>query len=205
MEPQAINTNGVSITIRTMDTGYLMADREPDGVEVSVACRQCAGAELWPNPMYVEYYRKLTGAYGACAILAWHERMIVGFLPFLPRGCGFVLPHCLHYVEAEDACMVQRFSPVPQQDMASRDLKTHCLSVAPELRRQGLGSAMVRYLIAWARTHYWQRIGGWAFAQSSFGWLPDIAFWEKCGFSRGVATGWDEDITDPGFEYSLEL
>ena len=44
-------------------------------------------------------------------------------------------------------------------------------------------------------------VEGWAFETSNFGWLPDIAFWEKCGFNRGTARGWDECITDPGFGY----
>jgi len=64
---------------------------------------------------------------------------------------------------------------------------------------------MVRYLVEWARANRWQRIEGWAFENSDFGWLPDIAFWEKCGFRRGSARGWDECITDPGFEYCMRL
>ncbi len=188
-----------------MDTEYLMADQEPAGLTVSVECRVRARPEQWPNPMYVTYYRKLTDAYGACAILAWQSQTIVGFLPFVPVDCGISLPHCLHYVHAEEIPQVEAFMPTPESEMEQRALRTHCLSVAEPLRRKGLGSDMVRYLVDWAREHQWQSIEGWAFETSDFGWLPDIGFWEKCGFKRGKARGWDEHITDPGIEYYMEL
>ena len=205
MESEAITIDGIPVTIRPMDTGYLMADREPDGVEVAVGCRAYAKPEQWPNPMYVTYYGKLTKAYGACAILAWQAQSVVGFLPFVPIECGIDLPHCLHYVDAEDMAAVETFSPVPKEQMRQRILKTHCLSVKPTMRRKGLASRLVRYLVEWAKANEWQRIQGWAFEKSDFAWLPDIIFWEKCGFHRGKARAWDESITDPGFEYYIDL
>ena len=114
MEPQDTTVDGIPVVIRPMDTGYLMADREPNGVEVAVGCRVVANPQQWPNPMYVTYYRKLTHAYGACAILAWQEQAVVGFLPFVPTGCGMGLPHCLHYVDEEKMAAVGAFSPVPK-------------------------------------------------------------------------------------------
>ena len=100
---------------------------------------------------------------------------------------------------------IDAFLPTPAGAMKQHALKTHCLSVKQSMRRQGLGSAMVRYLVEWAAGNGWERVQGWAFAASDFGWLPDIVFWEKCGFRRGTARGWDEEITDPGFEYSMDL
>lgn len=205
MKPKDITVDGIPIVIRPMDTGYLMADREPNGVEVAVGCRVQAKPEQWPNPMYVTYYRKLTDAYGACAILAWQEQTVVGFLPFIPTECGINLPACLHYVDEEDIAEVEAFSPIPEDDMRRRVLKTHCLSVKQAMHRKGLGSQMVRYLVEWAKVNEWQRIEGWAFEKSNFSWLPNIVFWEKCGFKRGQARGWDEYITDPGFEYHMDL
>ena len=35
--------------------------------------------------------------------------------------------------------------------------------------------------------------------------IPSKRVAEKCGFKRGKARGWDEHITDPGFEYYLDL
>ena len=205
MKPNDITLDGIPVAIRPMDAGYLMAEPEPGGVEVAVACRVHAKPEQWPNPMYATYYRKLTHAYGACAILAWLEQTIVGFLPFVPVECGIKLPACLHYVDEQAQAEVEAFSPIPKHDMEQRILEIHCLSVKKSMRRQGVGSRMVRYLVEWAKANEWQRIQGWAFAKSNFGWLPDIAFWEKCGFKRGAPRGWDEEITDPGFDYYIDL
>lgn len=205
MRPKDITVDGIPVVIKPMDTGFFMADREPKGVEVSVGCRVHAKPEQWPNPMYVTYYRKLTENYDACAILAWQEQTVIGFLPFLPTECGMLLPHCLHYVAEGGMAAVRAFSPVPKDNMRQRFLQTHCLSVKQTMRRKGLGSKMVRYLIEWAIANEWQRIEGWAFEKSNFGWLPDIVFWEKCGFKRGKARGWDEYITNPGFEYYMNL
>ena len=146
-----------------------------------------------------------TRAYGACAILAWQNQAIVGFLPFAPVDRGIRLPHCLHYVAAEEMPEVEAFIPTPKNESRRGLLRTHCLSVAQPMRRKGLGSQMVQYLVEWATAHQWQRIEGWAFETSDFGWLPDISFWEKCEFKRGKARGWDEHITDPGFEYYMDL
>ena len=205
MEARAVTIEGISITVKPMGTDYIMADQEPDGIEVAVACRAYAAPEKWPNPMYVTYYRKLTEAYGACAILAWQEKSVVGFLPFTPPGCGQRLPACVHYVDEEDMPGVQSFVPVPQESLSPKLLKTHCLSVKGPLRRKGLGSQMVGCLVEWARANGWERIEGWAFENGDYGWVPNIEFWEHCGFRRGKARGWDEHITDPGYEYSLEL
>ena len=101
--------------------------------------------------------------------------------------------------------MVESASLVPQTDLNPKVLETHCVAVAPQLRRKELGSAMVRYLVGWARSNGWQRIEGWAFADGGYTWLPDIAFWEKNGFTRGIARPWDESITAPGFEYDMDL
>jgi GNAT superfamily N-acetyltransferase len=205
MNTRQMRFDGKFTVIRPMDASYLMADREPEGVTVSVPCRTCAKPHQWPNPMYVTYYRELTDAYGACAILAWQSHEIVGFLPFVPLGCGIRLPHCFHYVDAGQAAEVEAFVPIPTSEMPRRVLSTHCLSVKHSMRRKGLGSELVRYLAGWARANGWERIQGWAFEKSDFGWIPDIVFWEKCGFKRGKARGWDEDITDPGYEYYMDL
>ena len=205
MKPKEVTIDGATVTIRPMGIDYVMSDQEPPGVEVAVGCRTDVGPGKWPNPMYVTYYKKLTEAYGTCAILAWQERTVVGFLPFTPTECGQCLPACVGYVDEEDMADVRAFTPVPQKDLSPKVLKTHCLSVKASMRRKGFGSQMVRYLVEWARANGWERIQGWAFEKSDFGWLPSIVFWEKCGFNRGKARGWDECITDPGFEYYMEL
>ena len=54
--------------------------------------------------------------------------------------------------------MVEKSAPTPFDELNPRVLKTQCLSVKQSLRRKGLGTAMVKYLIQWARNQGWQRI-----------------------------------------------
>lgn len=210
MEPKTIVVDGMEAMIKPMGTDYIMSDAEEKvGILVDIECR--AGAKHWPNPLYVAYYSELVEAYGTCAILAWQGRSVVGFLPFRPKDCGLPeLPFCIHYFDPEEPDLecVEQATPIPLSEMDRKMLEVRCLSVRSSLHRQGLGSEMARYLIAWARENGWQRIEGWAFAQSDFSWLPDIAFWEKAAFKRGTARVFDEsdpETSQRGFEFAIDL
>ena len=183
--------DGAETTIRPMGEDYLMADAEPDGITVDLTCR--ASAKAWPNPIYSVYYRKLTDAYGAAAILAWQDTAVVGFLPFKPHGFASALPHCIHYVPGEagvpdesELTAIQRATPVAFGDLDPKVLVVQCASVKPELRGKGLGTAMASYLVDWARERGWERIQGSAFIDGDWGWLPNVEFWEGVGFTRGA-------------------
>lgn len=72
-----------------------------------------------------------------------------------------------------------------------------------------IATRMAKTLIQWAGDQGWEGIEA-----NSFEDIPMLyqmtgcaghTFWEKCGFRRGRARGWDEEITDPGFEYSMDL
>ena len=174
-----------------MGSDYFMADTEPDGLIVELTCRQFA--KVWPNRLYIAYYQKITEAYGASAIFAWQNRTVVGFLPFEPVNCGVpALPNCIHYVtgqfgEPDEARseMIAQSTATPFADLHSKTLKVHCINVKQAFRRRGLGSAMARYLVEWARPQGWERIEGSAFLDGDWGWLPNVEFWEKVGFVRG--------------------
>lgn len=207
MHAHNVTVGGSEITIRPMGRDYIMASAEPEGVTVQLACRQCAG--VWPNPIYVEYYTRLTRAYGAAAILAWQGKAVVGVLPFRPlESAPRYLPHCFNYVPEEPGdpglSDVQGSPPIPFEDLESRTLVVQCASVREDLRRTGLGAAMVAYLVDWAREHRWDRIQGSAFIEGDWQWLPGVAFWEKAGFARGRE---DESTLEfgrsCGFHYDL--
>jgi GNAT superfamily N-acetyltransferase len=189
--PRVVRVGDTDITIRQMGADYLMADSEPEGVSVQLTCRQFA--EVWPNPIYATYYGKLTEAYGAAAILAWQGNAVVGFLPFTPQGSRLALPHCIHYVPGSDgeltdpdADPVERTPLDVFEGLDPKVLVVQCVSVQPELRREGLGTEMVRYLVDWAREQGWERIEGSAFIRGDWKWLPDVEFWENAGFTRGA-------------------
>ncbi|MFP4383751.1 MAG: N-acetyltransferase family protein [Spirochaetia bacterium] len=90
----------------------------------------------------------------------------------------------------------------------------HCASVAhrPTLYRKGIGSAMLQYLVDWARESGWERIEGWAFEDSStddaYRWIPSLEFWEKAGAKRGDVPIFSPDTPPPPGpvrEFSIDL
>lgn len=192
MDRGALRVGKREIVVRPMGPDYFMADVEPGGVAVELTCRQ--SAPVWPNLAYVAYYKKLTQAYGAAAILAWDNRSVVGFLPFRPKEFGMPsLPSCIHYVATAEGdengppvSSIENGAPTPFRELASRTLIVHCISVKPALRRNGVGLAMVACLVDWARAKGWDRIQGSAFLDGDWGWLPNVGFWEKAGFTRGT-------------------
>ncbi|MEO2005389.1 MAG: GNAT family N-acetyltransferase [Candidatus Poribacteria bacterium] len=189
MLPLTLSIAGADDTIRPMGLDYIMASAEPEGVTVQLTRRE--SGDVWPNPIYVEYYTKLTQAYGAAAILAWQDRAVVGCLPFRPQESTLKnLPHCFRYTPEvagdPNLAAVQRDAPIAFEDLDSKTLVVQCAIVKPELRREGLGTALVAYLVDWAREHGWERIQGSAFIQGNWQWLPDVQFWEKAGFARGT-------------------
>ena len=207
MRAQDLTIGDADITIRPMGLDYIMASAEPEGVTVQLACRECA--DIWPNPIYVEYYTQLTRAYGAASILAWQNKAVVGVLPFRPlESAPQHLPHCFNYVAKEpgdpNLSDVQESPPTPFDELESRTLVVQCASVRPDMRRTGLGTAMARYLVDWARRNRWDRIQGSAFVEGDWGWLPGVRFWENAGFVRGTE---DESTLEYGpscgFHYDI--
>ena len=78
--------------------------------------------------------------------------------------------------------------------------------------RKGIGSAMARYLVDWAREAGWERIEGWAFANpeenDAYVWIPSVQFWEKAGMQREQSRVFDpsDPITSkPGYDFAIDL
>jgi GNAT superfamily N-acetyltransferase len=212
MEPKQIVVDEMVTVIKLMGHDYIMADNEPPGVMVEVNCRE---GGTWPNPLYVTYFNKLIEAYGTGAIFAWQKKTLVGFLPIWPVDCGLPrLPQCIHYSPSHPEArpnlnMIKQSTPISFGDLKSKILKVQCVAVKLALQRKGIGSAMVRYLVDWAKAQGWEKIQGWAFENGGFNWLPDIAFWEKCGFKRGISRVFDGSDPEgsegnrPGFEFAI--
>ncbi|MFH1085213.1 MAG: GNAT family N-acetyltransferase, partial [Chloroflexota bacterium] len=143
----------------------------------------------------VPLLRRLTDVYGACALLAWHDDRVVGQVRFYPKAVA-ALP------EAGGMCLQQTFPAGPSDHLAEmplpplaalpdRTLAVHCLMTgSPQQaenphQRRGLGTALARALIAWAREQGWGAVEATAYQD-----LPLIyaitgqagrRFWEKVG------------------------
>lgn len=140
---------------------------------------------------------RLTEVYGSCAVIARDGNRIVGQLRFYPRAI------CDMAESGPAFCMQQRFPGGPADDfvkkefppldqIADKTLFVHCLMTgSPEQKenpyqRKGLGSRMVRTLIAWARQRGWNAIETHAYVDLPC-WYAATgqagrAFWEKLGF-----------------------
>jgi hypothetical protein len=83
-EPRRIDIDGRSISIRLMDTSYVMCeDERQKGVELGIHCRQLS--PHWPNPLYATYYRKLLDAYAVGPVFVWDaRRKLPGISKVLP-------------------------------------------------------------------------------------------------------------------------
>jgi hypothetical protein len=165
----------------------------------------CLSLDRWPSdsPMDWERYRtrnvpllkRLTRAYGACAILARAGDRVVGQLRFYPREVW-------NMERAGELCLQQDYPNGPAEDFADTDfpplsrledktLAIHCfMTGSPQqkenpFQRKGIGNGMVKSLITWAKARGWERIEVDAFED-----LPLIyeitgsagyPFWEKLG------------------------
>lgn len=215
MAPKDILIDDTPTVIRPMDRSYIIGeDQNKAGVTFEIMCWPGKPVpNQWPNPPVATYFKKVMGAYGTGAIMAWQGQVLVGFLPFMPLNSGLpemVFCVCAPVEHTEEE--ISASTAVPLHELKPKVLKVQCLSVSKRLRRKGLGSAMVGYLVDWAREQGWEKIQGWAFESpeidDSYRWLPSIQFWEKAGFERGVARVFDPShpgTNKPGFDFAIDL
>jgi GNAT superfamily N-acetyltransferase len=157
----------------------------------------------WPEPnfmgwesrreMNVPVLRKLTDAYGACAMLAREGERVVGSLRFYPKALGLGGGGlCLQGEPTGPRDRLEQCGLPPFEQIGDKTLQVHCMATGSPFQaensyqRKGLGSALVRELIRWAREKGWQAIEAGAFED-----LPVLyehvggagrRFWEKLGF-----------------------
>ena len=219
MEAKTILVDGVPTTIRPMGEDYVVGD-DPSEVGIEYAIKCWPGKNVpgeWPNRPIAAYFKKIIRAYGTCAITAWQDKSLVGFLPFMPINCG--MPEMTFCVVAPEdkqtpLAAIVAAEPIPFEKLNPKVLKVQCASVAwnKNMYRKGIGSAMARYLVDWSRAQGWERIEGWAFAHSgvddAYVWIPSIQFWEKAGFQKGDTPTFpsdDPNVNKPACEFSIDL
>lgn len=219
MKPKIIHVDGILTEIRTMGFDYVIGDDPVKaGVEYAIKCWPGKNIpEEWPNEPIATYFKKIIDAYGTSAITAWQEKTLVGFLPFMPLNCGMPeMTFCVvaPYKKQTPLVEIVDAEPIPFEELHPKVLKVQCASVAwnKNMYRKGIGTAMAKYLIEWARENGWERIEGWAFADPSvddaYVWIPSVQFWEKAGFKKtGVPSFEDGDpnANKPTFTFAIEL
>ena len=161
------------IEIREMADGYTL-DRCP-----LYAPLDPSAPPLDSDPTYGErtrsirrrFFTQVRERYGNCVFLAREGGTVVGFLIFLPKPVARKLG----------------LYALPPGERDDRTLVYTCMQFAPAYRGQGLGTRLVKALIAWAKENGWRRIevhgigGGTEEEDWRWGWaLPK---WQRLGFT----------------------
>jgi acetyltransferase (GNAT) family protein len=140
--------------------------------------------------------KKLIRTYGTCAMLAWDNNEVVGFVRFYPKVIESM-------PEAVNMCLLQDFPNGPSENLVhaefppldkirDKTLVVNCMMTGSPLlkqnpyQRKGLGSRLVRALIDWATGNGWKAIEATAYTD-----LPIVfeitgnagrRWWERLGF-----------------------
>jgi len=155
--------------------------------------------EQWPpqethwqgqRAINVPLLRRLIDTYGTCAMLAWDNGTVVGFLRFYPKAvCS--LP------DAGGMCMQQGHPAGPAESLVAhlptleeiedKTLSVHCFMTSTPLQRKGLATMMARALLEWARASGWTAIEAVAYEDLEVLYAvtgqAGEGFWRKLGFT----------------------
>jgi hypothetical protein len=141
--------------------------------------------------------KKLIQTYETCAMLAWDQNEVVGFVRFYPKIVE-------QMNEAGHFCLLQDFPNGPSEQLVQADfphldkisdktLSVNCMMTGSPLiknnpyQRKGLGTSLIEALIEWARVNGWQAIEAEAYHD-----LPLFfevtgnagrSWWQKLGFN----------------------
>jgi GNAT superfamily N-acetyltransferase len=193
MERQSLELNGNQLSMKLMDSSYIMCeDEERHNVMVDVGCRYMS--PCWPNPLYSAYYRKILSTYSVGPVLIWIGKRIVGFLPMSVLDCSVPeLPLCIHYsggisYGAErhiDLAMIEKALPQPFSQLERKEIRIGCMNVHPTLKGRNLGELMIHYMVNWARENGWDRVIARATLDGEpLSFYPTHSFWLRAGFKQ---------------------
>lgn len=180
-----IQTRQGEVAVRPMDRDYIFAGdlSLPNFFGQTGRCISDGvidPKQARPNLFFSSVHRALLDQYDAPPILAWGNGQIVGFLNSYPEGL-FETHVCLLEEDLAKAVQVRK-EGLPNMD--SDTLHLACLTVAPEYRRQGIGTAMVRCLQEHCRNTRWRYLTAECRGDGHPDrWRPLLSFWRKLGFT----------------------
>ena len=136
----------------------------------------------------IRFLARVIEVYGSCAILAWDDDKVVGYVRYFPQSLleklG-VASLCMQQAPPNGVSKETIEIDFPTLEESQKNaLKINCMMVGSQ--RRGVGSALVKELIRWAREESWPSLEATAFCD-----LPGIyeitgqagrSFYEKLGF-----------------------
>jgi len=117
------------------------------------------------------FFKEVREQYGNCVLFAWDDEKIVGFLIFLPK-----------IVARKIGLKI-----FPNYELTTETLVYVCMQIAPEYQGKGIGTRLVKSLIAWAKDNDWKRIEVNSVAKGTddedWRWNWALPKWKKMGFN----------------------
>jgi len=181
-DQRAIAFEDRTVVVKTMDDRYTVSDcpQEPTHYEVLQRrnSTRCAGMGVSGTPIR-EVTADARKRYGNCAVLAWDGDIVVGISTFFP---------------VEDLSERKAYG----WDMMEAYLGTGTLAVAScvlcslsghQYRGKGIGRAMAKQMIEWAKQRAYRQIGvfevtsGLTTSHWEDACRPPMPFWQRLGFS----------------------
>ncbi len=178
MKGHSLIVDSKTVVIRPMDETYIID-----------ACAHDRAKGI-SYPAFQRFHRDLMERYGNSAILAWCDNKAVGFVNFYPMNVVSPAALCPG-VEAE---LEAKYDLAVWPKTPSKELGVGCVNISEGFHRRGIGTALVRMLIDWAKEHGYTSIV--ADANEKSWWKPCKPFWEKLGFHVKKVTQFDKPRRD---------
>ena len=191
--------NGLNVLLKPAHIGeFVPGDPMPEGVSIGVHCgwdfQKGESHFSSKAPLFAAWHRAQARALGTdySMILALKGREIVGFLSFCAATKGtpaLDLPigfdKCCPYEEQSDEEAGELDALSIQKLECDTIMLTCAESVAPSLKRHGVATAMLRYLVDIAKEHGWKHIRAVPrLSETPDDFWPPLALMEAVGFRR---------------------
>ena len=162
----------------------------------------------------VEFMREMVQRHGTCAILAWQDEQVVGFLRVYPLNIVQLLFQAdaekqnrergsIGFEEDAGTLIVQcvmTSRPYGGPDATINKKGNRVPGMKEAGARRGVGLKLARALVVWARDHEWKRIVADAHADIDcmYGIIGKggLTFWTKAGF-KAIGTHYGEPPNEP--------
>ena len=166
------------------------------------------------QPFTGQVYELLEEMYGVCMFQAWHDDLLVGWIGFRPKGAFDLDPFtdciCHHEDDEEFSRIINDMRKVEADELWITCIQVRGTHYEKYLRK-GIGKALVRDTIQWARIAGYRRIQVGPVYNDAL--HPEVwhekasrSFWESLGFEVVEPSNQDEsEAENAAVNFGAEL